>query len=962
LETIEFAYGEVVRAMKERDIFVAALAITTAEKREAFLNEACSEPGQKEQLKALLEAEAKLGTFLESPARPAASARVDEGPGAIIGAYKLLEQIGEGGMGVVFMAEQTRTVHRKVALKVIKPGMDTRQVIARFEAERQALALMDHPNIAKLFDAGTTGQARKSEIRNPTEKSETRNPKSEANPKDQIRNPKREHRNPEGEDVAAADPDLGFNASQFEFPSNFGFRSSDLKAGSPDFDPGRPYFVMELVRGVPITDYCDKNRLDAEARLRLFVTVCLAIQHAHQKGIIHRDIKPSNVMVTLNDGQPVAKVIDFGIAKATEQKLTERTLFTAYGEMIGTPAYMSPEQAEMASADVDTRSDIYSLGVLLYQLMTGTTPIDDARLRTAGFSEIQRLIREVTPPRPSSRLSTLGDSATVLAGNRGTDPKRLAKLLAGDLDWIMMKALEKDRDRRYATAGEFAADIERFLRHEGVVARPPSAAYRLATFVRRYRGAVVAATVTIATLLAGTTIAIWQAIVATRAKHDALAAATAERLAKQVAVAKEAETQAVFKFVQDHILAAARPKGWSGGLGPEVTLRAAIEAAVPFVEPGFKDQPLTEARVRMTLGDSFWLLGDGKAAGAQYEPARDILTSALGPQHPDTLQCLIDLGISYQLQGRIRESIKLYESVLPVCKAKFGPHAPQTLQCMNNLAMGLFESGDFQAANQIHREALAISEARYGPDDRRTLRTMINLANVYEAMIRYDEALELREQTIKRFHSRYSRDDVDCLMAMHNLGQSYRLLGRYADALRLDEETRSRRRTVLGVDHPDTLASLWSVADDLIKLHRGPEGMPLLDECLTRAVGKRVHPFFLQAADLRLRYFQKAMSPDQCRLTAELWEKQERADASSLYQAALCRAVTAGVLKAATPPDARRERLVKTEADLAMAWLQKAVAAGFNDKDRLEFGKDFDSVRDRADFRKLMAELEAKKH
>ena len=305
---------------------------------------------------------------------------------------------------------------------------------------------------------------------------------------------------------------------------------------------GRPYFVMELVRGVPITDYCDRNRLDAEARLRLFVTVCLAIQHAHQKGIIHRDIKPSNVMVTLSDGQPVAKVIDFGIAKATEQKLTERTLFTAYGEMIGTPAYMSPEQAEMGSVDVDTRSDIYSLGVLLYELMTGTTPIDDARLRTVALSEIQRLIREVTPPRPSSRLSTLGDSATILAGHRGTDPKRLAKLLAGDLDWIMMKALEKDRNRRYATAGDFAADVERFLQHEAVVARPPSAAYRLATFVRRNRGTVTAATIAVATLLTGTAVATWQAIVASQAKQTAESAAAAERAAKVVALAKEAES------------------------------------------------------------------------------------------------------------------------------------------------------------------------------------------------------------------------------------------------------------------------------------------------------------------------------------------------------------------------------------------------------------------------------------
>ena len=868
--------------MKERDIFVAALAITKVEERDAFLDEACSEPGQKEHLRALLEAEARLGTFLESPARATESTGVVERPGTIIGPYKLLEQIGEGGMGVVFMAEQTRTVRRRVALKVIKPGMDTRQVIARFEAERQALALMEHPNIARVLDAGAT-------------------------------------------------------------------------------ESGRPYFVMELVRGVPITEYCDKNRLDAEARLRLFATVCLAMQHAHQKGVIHRDIKPSNVMVTLNDGQPVAKVIDFGIAKATEQKLTERTLFTAYGEMIGTPAYMSPEQAEMGSVDVDTRSDIYSLGVLLYELMTGTTPIDDARLRTAGFGEIQRLIREVTPTRPSSRLSTLGDSATVLAGNRGTDPKRLARMLAGDLDWIMMKALEKDRNRRYATAGDFAADIERFLRREAVVARPPSAAYRLATFVRRNRGAVMAATIAVATLLAGTSVAIWQAIVATRAKHEALAAATLESEAKRVALAKEAETQAVLNFVQNQILAAARPKGRRGGLGPSVTLREAIDAAVPVVGKSFQDQPLTEARLRMTLGESFWLLGDEKAAEVQYDRARAIRTRLLGPEHPDTLDSVIGLGISYGMQGRIRESVDLYQEILPICKAKFGPDARQTLQSMNNLAKGLYDLDQYEDAIRIHQETLAIKKFKYGTDDRSTLTTMTNLANCYHSLHRYEDALQLRRETLELFTARFGSDDFDTLMVAHNIGSNLRALGRFAEALRLHEETLTRRRTTLGVDHPDTLASLWAVARDLIELDRGTLAIPLLDECLQRAVGKRVHRNFPEVADLRLRHFEKARNAQECRRTAELWEKQERTDTESLYQSAVCRAVTAAMLKDVNPGSGA-DRLAKDEADLAMAWLVKAVAAGFKDKDQLAKSKEFDSVRDCAEFRELIAKLEQKPH
>ena len=375
--------------MNERSLFIEALEKTNAAERAVFLDAVCGEDGAlRHRLENLLAAHKAAGGVLDCPAVPEAATgphqSLTEGPGTVIGPYKLLQQIGEGGFGLVYMAEQTRPVRRMVALKIIKPGMDTAQVIARFESERQALALMDHPNIAKVLDAGAT-------------------------------------------------------------------------------ESGRPYFVMELVKGVPVTEFCDANHLPTEDRLKLFIDVCHAIQHAHHKGIIHRDIKPSNVMVTLHDGVPVVKVIDFGVAKATGQKLTERTLFTAYGQMIGTPAYMSPEQAEMSGLDIDTRSDIYSLGVLLYEFLTGTTPLEGKRLRAAGYAEMQRLIREEEAPRPSTRLSSLGDTATVLAGCRGLDVKRLVRLLAGDLDWVVMKALEKDRGRRYDTPGHFAEDVERYL-------------------------------------------------------------------------------------------------------------------------------------------------------------------------------------------------------------------------------------------------------------------------------------------------------------------------------------------------------------------------------------------------------------------------------------------------------------------------------------------------------------------
>jgi serine/threonine protein kinase len=367
-----------------------------------------------------------------------------ENVGTVIGPYKLLQQIGHGGFGVVYMAQQEKPIRRMVALKIIKPGMDSAQVIARFESERQALALMDHANIAKVLDAGTT-------------------------------------------------------------------RS------------GHPYFVMELVKGVPITEFCDKNHLTPDARLKLFADVCRAIHHAHQKGIIHRDIKPSNVMVTLQDGVAVVKVIDFGVAKATAQKLTEKTLFTAYGQMVGTPEYMSPEQAEMSGLEIDTRTDVYSLGVLLYELLTGTTPIEAKQLREAGFAKMQRMIQEEQPPRPSTRLSSLRDTATVVAGNRGLEPKRLVQLVAGDLDCVVMKALEKDRNRRYASPESFADDIERYLQNEPIQARPPSVAYRLKKRVQRNRVAALTLSAVTLGLVTGTVISTWKTLTAPSAEKPALA-------------------------------------------------------------------------------------------------------------------------------------------------------------------------------------------------------------------------------------------------------------------------------------------------------------------------------------------------------------------------------------------------------------------------------------------------------
>jgi WD40 repeat protein/serine/threonine protein kinase len=434
--------------VNERDLFMAALQIEDNVGRSAYLDRECGADAElRQRVDILIRAFTQAGSFLQRPAEAVAATwdvppAVEsikypsaEAPGAVIGPYKLLQQIGEGGMGTVFMAEQTEPIKRKVALKIIKAGMDNRQVVARFEAERQALALMDHVNIARVLDVGAT-------------------------------------------------------------------------------ESGRPYFVMELVHGVPITKYCDDNHLTPRERLELFVPVCKAIQHAHQKGVIHRDIKPSNVMVTLYDGNPVPKVIDFGIAKATEQKLTERTLFTHYGTMVGTLEYMSPEQAEMSALGVDTRSDIYSLGVLLYELLAGSTPLTRQRFKDANIGEILRIIKDEEPPRPSTRLSD-SEALPSISANRHTEPAKLTKLVKGELDWIVMKTLEKDRNRRYETASALAADVQRYLDDEPVHACPPSAWYRIRKFARRHKAALATASVlalVVSVAVAVSTALIWLAL------------------------------------------------------------------------------------------------------------------------------------------------------------------------------------------------------------------------------------------------------------------------------------------------------------------------------------------------------------------------------------------------------------------------------------------------------------------
>jgi serine/threonine protein kinase len=488
-----------------KEIFTRALSIRARGERDSYLAGAChGDPALREQVESLLAAAERAGDFLEGTVRVGPGDGPLERPGSVIGRYKLLQEIGHGGFGVVYMAEQVEPVQRKVALKIIKAGMDTREVIARFEAERQALALMDHPNIARVLDAGAT-------------------------------------------------------------------------------ETGRPYFVMELVRGIPITEYCDKERLPNPERLRLFVKVCHAVQHAHQKGIIHRDLKPGNVLVAVHDGEAVPKVIDFGVAKAIGAKLTEKTLFTGFHEMIGTPAYMSPEQAELSGLDIDTRSDIYSLGVLLYELLAGAPPFDLDAFRRAAFDEVRRMIVEDEPPKPSTRIQSLGEKLPDVARCRHVDPAALVRLVRGDLDWIVMKALEKDRRRRYDTPDALADDVARHLNNEPVAAAAPSTAYALRKFVRRHRAGIAFSAALAVLLVAGTVVSTWQAVRATRAERAQaslrLRAEAREKISRAVLAAQTGDPEGAEELLKSipPLLARLEPEDaaaihaglgrWRGGRG-----------------------------------------------------------------------------------------------------------------------------------------------------------------------------------------------------------------------------------------------------------------------------------------------------------------------------------------------------------------------------------------------------------
>jgi len=685
------------------------------EARAAFLDDCCGEDSElRKELEALLDAADTPTDMLEQPVFEAAQSVVAESnrdaidQGAIIGNYEILSLLATGGMGEVWLAEQKQPVRRRIALKLIKAGMDTREVVARFESERQALALMDHPAIAKVFDAGSTPE-------------------------------------------------------------------------------GRPYFAMEYVPGIPITAYCDKHKLTVRQRMELFILVCEGVQHAHQKAIIHRDLKPSNILVTEVDGKPMPRIIDFGVAKAISQKLTAGTMYTRVGTRIGTLGYMSPEQADPIVEDVDTRTDVYSLGAVLYELLTGALPLD---LRKLAFDEVLRRLRDHDTPPPSTKLRTLGAESAITAQNRGADPPALARQLRGDADAIALKALEKDRARRYASASGLAADIGRYLRNEPVTAQPPSTAYRARKYIRRHRlGVAVGATAVV--LLIG-----FAAAMGVQARR----------------IARERDQANRVKEFMKGMFKVSDP---SQARGNTVTAREILDKASKEIDTGLAKDPETQAELMDVMGEVYESLGLYPRAQPLLERALEIQRRIHGPRNPVTLKAADDVALLLYREGHDAKAEKMGRETLDVRRQVLGPDHPETLKSMLTLALTLEDEGRNAEAEKMERELLDIQRRVLGPEHPDALETISNLAAILVEEKRYAEAEKMERELLDIESRVLGPEHPDTLRTMTNLSVTLMHEGLYAEAEKMDRELLDIERRVLGPEHPDTLRTINSLAGTL---------------------------------------------------------------------------------------------------------------------------------------------------
>jgi len=717
-------------------LYAAALE-RTARDRGPYLRETCGDDEKLlREIEALLSDPASARKFLAAGGAFASAApddvavtHSDSAPSAgerAIGPYRLLQKIGEGGMAEVWLSEQTTPLHRSVAIKLIKAGMDTKAMVARFESERQALALMDHPAIAKVFDAGATAE-------------------------------------------------------------------------------GRPYFAMEYVPGTPITEYCDRYRLSTRERLELFIPVCEGVQHAHQKAVIHRDLKPSNILITLQDGKAVPKIIDFGVAKAVGQPLTDKTMFTQIGVLVGTPEYMSPEQTELTGHNVDTRTDVYSLGLILYELLVGALPFDGRALRRAGFEEILRQIREEEPVRPSTKVRTLGDASAACARNRKTEPGVLARQLEGDLDVIVLKAVEKDRTRRYGSPSDLAAEIARYLQDEPVLATPPSVAYRARKFARRHRfGVGVAAGVLL--LLIGFAVTM---------------AAQAQRIARERDRAnREAEAS---HQVTDLLTGLFRVVDPGEARGNQITAREILDRGARQIDVELRTQPEIQARLMQTMGVVYTNLGLYRQAQQLLERAVEIARRTLGPEHRDTLSSTNALGVVYRRQDRLPEAEAIFRDTLSISRRVFGPDHRQTASAMALLADALMRQQRDREAEPLFREAKDISLRAVGPEHLETITSRAGLGAVYMGENRYADAEKELRETLSIAQRVLGPDDPFTLIVHEHLAEDLMAAQRYGEAAPIVRDVLAARARVLGPEHSLTLNARHLLALNLIGQKRYEE-------------------------------------------------------------------------------------------------------------------------------------------
>ncbi|MHC4695264.1 MAG: tetratricopeptide repeat protein [Planctomycetota bacterium] len=703
------------------------------ERRVAFLDTACTDPRVREEVDSLL---THLGTqrLTSLQALDGLDKADAELIGEHVGPYRLLELIGEGGFGAVFMAQQERPVQRRVAVKIIKLGMNTKQVIARFEAERQALAMMEHPNIARVYDAGTT-------------------------------------------------------------------------------EIGRPYFAMELVRGVPITEFCDANRLTTRQRLDLLVQVCRGVQHAHQKGIIHRDIKPSNILVTLHDGVPVPKIIDFGIAKAMSQSLTDKTLFTGFRQFVGTPEYVSPEQAEMSGLDIDTRSDVYSLGVLTYELLTGMTPFDPQVFRNATYAEVQRIICEQEPITPSRRVSTLGADLEVIVDARRTEPHTLRKLIRGDLDWIVMKALEKDRSRRYDTAAAMADDIRRHLENEPVSAGPPGVIYRLRKTVVRHKAAVG---FVVALFVVVSAFGAWMTLLYAEAEQERnVAQANLIRAQKAEDRAEtEADTASQVAQVLGGLFEVADPFRGKGGT---VTAREILDGGVDQIREKLEEQPATQATLMDTIGSVYTNLGFFDRAEPLLKEALALRRVYLGETHSDTVSSMNSLGKSLMYDHRLSDAEALLRRAMEIGRNTLGEDHPETIASISSLSWTLQSGGRYAEAEPLCREALEVHRRVYGDEHPETLVAINALAWLLRSLDNFEEAETLSREALETSQRVFGEENAYTAESMNVLGALLMAQNRLSEAEPFVLRALDVRRRFLGPDHTDTLESTENLAHLLLR-------------------------------------------------------------------------------------------------------------------------------------------------